>query len=241
MKEQDINLEQLSSFIKDELGVQVCLLYDEGVLEIRVPYPDVLQLAMDTVKAISERSLQYMKKRVRHGAIEWSLQGKSANIVAKLFQNELKSLIETYDVVIKIKRGCEESEWSLEGRAKLVESKTTEKEQRIDTCKDMNEVTEIILSSNFENYYPVDCEVDGITDEAQTLLKTEIHRPSQDEFRMKMYAMLQENSRDVICHVENLENVHKLVILGREASTLEKVKQEFLSLFCKGRDCKSCL
>lgn len=153
----------------------------------------------------------------------------------------MKSLIETYDVVIKIKRGCEESEWSLEGRAKLVESKTTEKEQRIDTCKDMNEVTEIILSSNFENYYPVDCEVDGITDEAQTLLKTEIHRPSQDEFRMKMYAMLQENSRDVICHVENLENVHKLVILGREASTLEKVKQEFLSLFCKGRDCKSCL
>ncbi|XP_045188781.2 uncharacterized protein LOC123546506 [Mercenaria mercenaria] len=237
MKEQKKNLDQLSSELIEELAIQVCHLYDQDNLELRAPALDVLELATDTVADMTRSGIKSMTKRVRHGAIEWTLRGHRAEAIAKLFKNEINCLIKTYDVVVTLKQGCNVVAWPLQRPRSSTgpNSMLTESGSMLDSRDGTIEMT---LRSNFENYYAVDCEIEGLKDEVESLLRAEILRPKQDEFRMKLYTMMKESSDDVICHVEKLENVYKLVIQGQEATTVENVKHEFLSLFCK--ECSSC-
>ncbi|XP_060596130.1 uncharacterized protein LOC132750204 [Ruditapes philippinarum] len=55
---------------------------------------------------------------------------------------------------------------------------------------------------------------------------------------MKLYVLMKENNDDVLCHMEKTDSVLKLVIQGTDDKTVNNVKQEFLSLFCK--ECSSC-
>lgn len=229
---QLLNLEQLSSDIIEQLGIQVCYQPDEGLIEVRAPAIDVLELAVNTVCSMlmGEPANNHadVQKVVRHGAVEWTLRGELAVTTAKLFKTELSSLVDTYDAAINVKcAGNLDVTW-LNTRSKDAAEfgKFSDFE---------NGAIEISLRVSFENYYAFGCEIDGTTDEIQNLTIAEVLRPEHDGCRMKIYSIMKESSNDVMCKVEKLEHVHKLVILGRDAQAVEDTKQEFLGLFCKGK------
>jgi hypothetical protein len=161
MQEREVDIEQLSTDLSNELGLQVSLLYDTDNLEIRAPSGDVLELAIDTVIA----GTKPVTKRVSYGLIEWTLQGFHAYAITKLLKRQLETLIDTYDLSVLKQHNSETAVQPVHLSRRSDKSnfdKNTASE--VEPHFGLNGNIELTIASSFDNNYAVNCEIEGFKD-----------------------------------------------------------------------------
>lgn len=221
--------------IRNHLGIQVCVEYDEGVIELLAPTRAILDIALSTVQLMEEPSKfnEDTMVTIKDRGVECTIRSPLALIVVKLFKEELKKLAEKCTVQTKARHEKETAQSCDSNNERSMQ--TASRLSGLDNMKiGENRDMELQVRSSFDDFEILKSDMEDILNAVRTLPKAEILRPRQDEFRMRIYAMMKDVDNDVVCFVESLETVFKLVIKSREEQIVEDVKQEFLSLFCKG-------
>lgn len=254
-QQRSSSFEDVATETTNYLGLQTCINCAEETLEILATSVEELQLALLTIKHLADPDIEQAshETRLHHGLIEWSFKGEIALAMFKLFQEPIIELVTNYSMKCKIQTPEKEFDWpiSAQSASEHSGSATADKDasleqnlQKIDLSKliadidyERLEVT-CNLHSKSQHLHDVITEIQRILDLFQTLHKDEVCLPmsKDDDFRQKACKFIKEVEGKVMCFTEERkEGTCKLVIKSLDASTCDKAKQEFLSLFCKSK------
>lgn len=213
-KDGHTSLSDVASELMEYLGLQVAVSYVHGTIQLLAMTQDVLSLAKTTVQALAEpeQDVQPSWKRLHHGNVEWVFKGEKSLALIKLSQVEIYFLCAGIsDLKCKLLTPEAEIEWN--DTAEQNDSVFITQGEIDNPLSVLNSVGLNQLPSSDPDHFQVvfslshtsgslnetDNLVDDFFDQLTKLNVTEVIRPKEDAFRVKLYTLMKEASKNAIC------------------------------------------